>query len=54
MKRYTVSVWNSEFVYATSKQQAELMVKTDLANGDISAKDFEYDDVELIEESETK
>jgi hypothetical protein len=54
MTKYTVSVWNSEFVFAISKEEAELMVRADLADGAIRARDFEYDDVELVEESESK
>jgi hypothetical protein len=54
MAKYSVSVWNSEFVYATSEQEAELMVRADLADGAIRARDFEYDDIELVEESENK
>lgn len=54
MAKYFVSVWDSEFVYATSEQEAELMVRADLADGNIRARDFEYDDIELVEESESK
>lgn len=54
MAKYSVSVWNSEFVFATSKEEAELMVRADLTDGAIRARDFEYDDVELVEESESK
>jgi len=54
MAKYSVSVWNSEFVYATSEQEAELMVRAYLADGAIRARDFEYDDIELVEESENK
>ena len=50
MKKYTVSVWNSEFVYAKSEEEALAMVKKRIADGGITARDFEYDDAELVEE----
>lgn len=49
MAKYVVSVWTSEFVFAKNEQEAEEMVKADLAEGNMRAKDFEYDDVQLLE-----
>jgi hypothetical protein len=49
MAKYIVSVWTSEFVYAGSEAEAEEMVKADLAEGNMRARDFEYDDAQLAE-----
>jgi hypothetical protein len=46
--KYTVSVWNSEFVEASSKQEAVEIVKQQLKDRDIARRDFEFDDVEVI------
>jgi hypothetical protein len=43
-----VSVWNSEFVESSSKQEAVEIVKQQLKDRDIARRDFEFDDVEVI------
>jgi methionyl-tRNA synthetase len=47
--KYRVSVWNSEFVEALSKKEAVEIVKQQLKDRDITRRDFEFDDVEIIE-----
>ena len=46
--KYTVSVWNSEFVEASSKKEAVEIVKQQFKDRDITRRDFEFDDVEVI------
>ena len=51
MNKYSVSVWNAEFVFATDEKEAEKIVKEQFLNGNITRKNFEFDDVELIEKN---
>jgi methionyl-tRNA synthetase len=46
--KYTVSVWNSEVVEASSKKEAVEIVKQQLKDRDITRRDFEFDDVEIV------
>lgn len=47
MARYTVSIWNTELVEAVSAREAVAIISKEFADGFISARDFEYDDVEI-------
>lgn len=47
--KYTVSVWNSEVVEASSEKEAVKIVKQQLKDRDITRRDFEFDDVEIVE-----
>ena len=46
--KYTVSVWNSEVVEASSKKEAVKIIKQQLKDRDITRRDFEFDDVEIV------
>ena len=46
--KYTVSVGNSEVVEASSKKEAVKIIKQQLKERDITRRDFEFDDVEIV------
>ena len=48
MVKYTVSVGNSEVVEASSKKEAVKIIKQQLKERDITRRDFEFDDVEIV------
>jgi hypothetical protein len=53
MNKYSVSVWNLEKIYAKSEAEAVARIKAEFYNGYYRCRDFEYDDVELVEEELT-
>jgi hypothetical protein len=50
MNKYTVSVWNLEKIHAKSEAEAVARIKEEFYGGYYRCRDFEYDDVELVEE----
>ena len=50
MNKYRVSVWNLEKVYAKSEDEAVARIKKEFYGDWYEARDFEYDDAELVEE----
>jgi hypothetical protein len=53
VNKYSVSVWNLEKIYAKSEAEAVARIKAEFYNGYYRCRDFEYDDVELVEEELT-
>lgn len=53
MNKYRVSVWNMEKVYAKSEAEAVARIKKEFYGDWYDARDFEYDDAELVEEELT-
>jgi hypothetical protein len=53
VNKYSVSVWNLEKIYAKSEAEAVSRIKAEFYNGYYRCRDFEYDDVELVEEELT-
>ena len=53
MSIYSVSVWNLEKIYAKSEEEAVNTIKQEFYNDFYRARDFEYDDAELVEEELT-
>jgi hypothetical protein len=50
MNKYSVSVWNLEKIYAKSEVEAVARMKQEFYGDWYTARDFEFDDVELVEE----
>ena len=50
MNKYSVSVWNLEKIHAKSEAEAVARMKQEFYGDWYTARDFEFDDVELIEE----
>jgi len=50
--KYRVSVWNVVFVEASTQAKAEEKVRAMLVHREFRAREFEYDDAELVNESE--
>jgi hypothetical protein len=53
MNKYTVSVWNLEKIHAKSEAEAVARIKEEFYGGLYGRRDFEFDDVELVEEELT-
>jgi len=50
MNKYSVSVWNLEKIHAKSEVEAVARMKQEFYGDWYTARDFEFDDVELVEE----
>ena len=50
MNKYSVSVWNLEKIYARSEAEAVARMKREFYGDWYTARDFEFDDVELVTE----
>lgn len=50
--KYTVSIWNTEFIDAVDEEHAEEMIKSSLHDRIFQDRDFEYDDAEPAEDED--